>query len=87
MKKTVLVLCLVMVFLLSGCKDITDTFKAGSFGKSPQETAMVEAITEKYGDLTQDGEPRLLEAMVTTNVESFIPVDIVSQYSVNTDKL
>lgn len=87
MKKTILVLCLVMVFLLTGCKDITDTFKAGSFGKSPQETAMVEAITEKYGDLTQDGEPRILEAMVTSDVESFIPVDIVSKYSVNSEKL
>jgi hypothetical protein len=76
-----------MVFLLSGCKDITDTFKAGNFGKSPQETAMVEAITEKYGDLTKDGDPRFLEAMVSSNVDSFIPVDIVSKYSVNTEKL
>ena len=87
MKKTILVLCLVMVFLLTGCKDITDTFKAGSFGKSPQETAMVEAITEKYGDLTQEGDPRFLEAWVTTNVDSFIPVDIVSKYARNTEKL
>ncbi len=87
MKKTILILCLVMVFIFAGCKDITDTFKAGNFGKSPQETAMVEAITEKYGDLTKDGEPRFLEAMVTSNVENFIPVDIVSKYSVNTEKL
>jgi hypothetical protein len=87
MKKTILMLCLAMVLLLAGCKDITDTFKADSFGKSPQETAMVEAITEKYGDLTKDGEPRFLEAWVTTNVDSFIPVDIVSKYALNTEKL
>lgn len=87
MKRTILILCLVIAFLFSGCKDITDTYKPGSFGKSPQETAMVEAITEKYGDLTKSGAPRFLEAMMTSNVESFIPVDKVSKYSVNTEKL
>ncbi len=86
MKKIILMLCLIVVFIFSGCKDITDSFKPGSFGQTTQEKAMVEAITEKYGDLTQSGAPRLLEAMMTSNVENFIPVDIVSKYSKNADK-
>ena len=88
MKKVTLMLCVILVLLLSaGCKDITDSFKPGSFGNTPEEKAMVEAITEKYGDLTEKGDPRFLEAWVTTSVESFIPVDVVSKYSRNTEKL
>ncbi len=48
---------------------------------------MVEAIMEKYGDLTKDGDPRFLEAMMTSNVESFIPVDRVSKYPLGAEKL
>jgi hypothetical protein len=87
-KKVALMLCVILVLLLSaGCKDITDSFKPGSFGNTPEEKAMVEAITEKYGDLTKKGDPRFLEAWVTTSVDSFIPVDVVSKYSKNTEKL
>lgn len=91
MKKNILVLglvmMLIMMFVMAGCKDITDTFKPGSFGKTPQENAMVEAMVEKYGDLTKGGSPRFLEVMMTTNVESFIPVDRVTKYNKNTPKL
>ena len=87
MKKVILIMCVIMVVLLVGCKDITDSFKPGSFGKTAQEQAMVQAITEKYGDLTQKGDPRFLEAMMTSNVENFIPVDKVSKYSKNSEKL
>jgi len=87
MKKILLLLCLVLVFCLAGCKDISDSFKPGSFGKTPEEQAMVQAITEKYGDLTQKGNPRFVEAMVTSNVNNFIPVDKVSKYSKNSEKL
>jgi len=51
------------------------SFKPGSFGKKPGEKAMVEAITKKYGDLSQKGEPRFLEARMTSAVQDFIPVD------------
>ena len=85
--KAIFILLIPLLLLFAGCKDITDSFKPGSFGNTPEENAMVKAITEKYGDLTQDGDPRFLEAMMTTNVVNFIPVDRVSKYSKNTEKL
>lgn len=86
MKKVVLIMCVIMVFLLVGCKDLTDSFKPGSFGQTTEEKAMVQAITEKYGDLTQKGNPRFLEAMMTSTVQNFIPVDKVYKYSKNSEK-
>ena len=80
------VLILVLV-IASGCKDITDSFRPGSFGNSPEEAAMVDAITERYGDLTQGGDPRFLEVMMTTQVDSAIPVDKASKYSQDTKNL
>ncbi|MDD4029278.1 MAG: hypothetical protein PHX86_06195 [Caldisericia bacterium] len=76
-------LCLVSV----GCKDITGSFKPGSFGKTTREKAMIEAIKEKYGDITQKGDPRFLEARMTSQIEDFIPVDTVSKYSKDSAKL
>jgi hypothetical protein len=76
-------LCLVAV----GCKDITGSFKPGSFGKTTREKAMIEAIKEKYGDITQKGDPRFLEARMTSQIEDFIPVDTVSKYSKDSTKL
>lgn len=87
MKKIAFVLFLALLVAAAGCKDITGTFKPGSFGKTPREKAMVEALKGKYGDLTQKGEPRFLEARMTSKVEDFIPVDTVSQYSQDTQKL
>lgn len=87
MRKVAFILCLILLIAAAGCKDITGTFKPGSFGKTPREQAMVEALKGKYGDLTQKGEPRFLEARVTSNVEDFIPVDTVSKYSQDTQKL
>jgi hypothetical protein len=76
-------LCLVSV----GCKDITGSFKPGSFGKTTREKTMIEAIKEKYGDITQKGDPRFLEARMTSQIEDFIPVDTVSKYSKDSAKL
>lgn len=89
MKRWIILLLIGLVVLscLSGCKDITDRFKPASFGNSKEEAAMVEALKEKYGDLSQKGEPRILEAMVTTSVDNYIPVDRVSKYSQNTSAL
>lgn len=82
-----ILLILLLVMALTGCKDITDRFKPASFGNTQEEKAMVSALTEKYGDLTQGGEPRFLEARVTTKVNNFIPVDTVSIYSQDTAEL
>ncbi len=87
MKKLVCFLCIAVLLASSGCKDITGTYKPGSFGKTPRETAMVAAVTEKYGDLTQKGDPRFLEARMTSSLDDFIPVDSVSKYSKNSQKL
>ena len=89
MKKITSILCtlLLLVLLLTGCLDIGGSFKPGSFGKTPKEKAMVEAITEKYGDLTQKGEPRFLEARMTSRIEEYIPVDTVTSYSEDAKKL
>ncbi|MTI95473.1 MAG: hypothetical protein FH749_08275 [Firmicutes bacterium] len=75
------------IFVFTGCKDIQDSFKPGSFGQTEEEQAMVEALTDKYGDLTEFGDPRFLETMVTSHVENFIPVDVVSKYNKDTEKL
>ncbi len=86
-KRLACVLVAIMVIAASGCKDITGTYKPGSFGKTPREKAMVEAVTEKYGDLTQKGDPRFLEARMTSSVEDFVPVDTVSKYSKDAQKI
>jgi hypothetical protein len=88
-KKHLLLLCLIIAItiIFTGCKDIQDSFKPGSFGETPEEQAMVDALTEKHGNLTETGEPRFLEAMMTSHVDNFIPVDVVSKYSQNAEEL
>lgn len=85
--KTLLYILLIVSILFSGCVDITDSYKPGNFGATEEEAEMVNAITEKYGDVTQDGEPRLLEVMMTSSINNFIPVDKVLKYSKDSDKL
>jgi hypothetical protein len=89
MQKRIIVftVLLLVIIMMAGCKDITDSFRPGSFGSTPEEVAMVEAITERYGDLTQGGEPRFLEVMMTTRVDNAIPTDMASKYSKDTEKL
>ena len=87
MYKIIPVLCFAVLLTLMGCKDIQDAFKPGSFGKSPEETAMVEAVMERYGDLREDGEPRILEAMMTSSVHNHIPKDKVTSYNKETERL
>lgn len=89
MRKTLLVSSLVLVVLLAatGCKDITASFKPGSFGASAQETAMITALTTKHGDLRESGPPRFLETMMTSKVENGMPADRVTKYSKDTKKL
>lgn len=87
MKKMTLFLCAVILLALFGCRDIGDSFKPTSFGKTPREQAMVEAIGEKYGDLTEKGDPRFLEARMTSRIEDFIPADTVTKYAADAENL
>lgn len=83
-------MCILLVLTLlvsAGCKDVSDRYRPASFGRTADEKAMVEALSEKYGDLTQSGEPRFLEARMTTAVNNSIPVDTVSSYTQETSEL
>ncbi len=85
--KILLVLILTGIVALSGCTDISDSYKPGSFGATEEEQQIVDAVTEKYGDMTADGAPRLLEVMMTSSTQNFIPVDKVLKYSKDSEKL
>ncbi|MDG6243139.1 MAG: hypothetical protein QCH31_01930 [Methanolobus sp.] len=85
--KLLLVMFLAGIVALSGCTDISDSYKPGSFGATEQEQQIVDAVTEKYGDMTASGAPRLLEVMMTSSTQNFIPVDKVLKYSKNSEKL
>lgn len=89
MKKIACIICtaVLLTLTLTGCLDIGGSFKPGSFGKTPKEQAMVEALSEKYGDLTEKGEPQFLEARMTSRIEEYIPVDTVTSYSKDAKKL
>ncbi len=87
MKKITWFICAVLLLTLPGCLDIGGSFKPGSFGKTPREQAMVKAIAEKYGDLAEKGDPRFLEARMTSQIEDFIPVDTVTKYAADAKKL
>jgi len=89
MKKIACIICaaVLLALTLSGCLDIGGSFKPGSFGKKSREKAMVEAIAEKYGDMTGKGDPRFLEARMTSRIEEFIPVDTVTKYSADAKEL
>lgn len=90
MKKTscvALLLCLAMVVVATGCRDIRDTYRPGSFGRTPEEEAMVSALMDRYGDLREHGEPRILEAMMASNLVNAIPIDRVTAYSSEAEKL
>lgn len=100
--KSKLILFVALIFVVGlcvGCKDIAGTLKArfnratqpvatssGNFGNTAEETAMINAITDKYGDLRESGSPRILELMLTSSVVNYIPADRVSQYSKDVDK-
>lgn len=80
-------LFIVGLLLVAGCKDISDSYKPGSFGKSPEEQKIVDYYKAKFGDLTESGSPRILEPLMSSNVENYIPVDKVSKFSKDSEKL
>jgi len=84
---TAIIIFFLALVALPGCKDIEGSFRPESFGNTKEENQMVQAITEKYGDLTARGDPRLLEAMMTSEVVNFIPVDKVAKYSKDSENL
>lgn len=96
-----LLTCVLLLSPLTGCKDIAGNIKArfgklaqgitsaapaGNFGSTAEEKAMVNAVTKKYGDLQQFGNPRILELMVSSSVVNHIPSDRVSQFSSSAPK-
>lgn len=97
---TLVLACIILLSSFIGCKDIAGTLKArfnkatqgatatsaGNFGNTSEEQAMINAVTEKYGDLREQGSPRILELMLCSSVVNYIPADRVSQYSSNTPK-
>ena len=99
-KFTLVLACIILLSSFIGCKDIAGTLKArfnkatqstsatsaGNFGNTSEEQAMINAVTEKYGDLREQGSPRILELMLCSSVVNHIPADRVSQYSSNTPK-
>ncbi|SFM22166.1 hypothetical protein [Methanolobus profundi] len=86
-KIAVAILLIAMVVGLSGCTDISDSYKPGSFGATEEEQQIVDAVTDKYGDMTASGSPRLLEVMMTSSTVNFIPVDKVLKYSQDSEEL
>jgi hypothetical protein len=85
--KIILTLLLIGIIALSGCTDISDSYKPGSFGTTEEEMKIVDAVTKKHGDMTTKGEPRLLEVMMTSSTQNFVPVDKVLKYSNDAEKL
>lgn len=100
-KPILLLACIILLSSSVGCKDIAGNIKArfgkmteristaspaGKFGSTAEEKAMINAVTEKYGDLQQSGDPRILELMVSSSVVNHIPADRVSQFSSNAPK-
>lgn len=95
-----LLACIILLSPLIGCKDIAGTLKArfnkstqgttatsaGNFGNTAEEQAMINAVTDKYGDLCESGSPRILELMLCSSVVNYIPADKVLQYSSKTPK-
>ena len=91
MKKIFFVLLVFLVsfniILLAGCKDISGTYKPGSFGTSPEDQKIVSYYKAKFGDLTASGPPRILEPLMSSDVKDYIPQNKVLKFSKDTAKL
>jgi hypothetical protein len=83
MKKYIIAVFILAILLLPACKDISGKAKA-DFGSSPKDKAVVDYFNGKYGDITQKGEPRFLEPLLTTDIVESLPVDKVLKYSKDT---
>ena len=85
--KAILIIFVVGLFLLAGCKDISGSYKPGSFGASAQDQKIVDYYKAKYGDLTASGTPRILEPLMSSDVQNYIPSNKVIKFSKDTTKL
>jgi len=72
------------LFLATGCSDISGSGMA-DFGTSDADKEVLDHFNGKYGDLTESGEPRIVEPMVTSGLVENLPVDKVSKYSSDID--
>lgn len=87
MKKEIIMGFLMGILVLfSGCTDITTgTHKAGTFGNSEKDQENLNKFIEKYGDLSEKGEPSFLEATTSSNIIDYMPIDMKTEFSL-TDK-
>lgn len=86
MKKYIFALSLILILVLSGCKDISGTYKPGSFGNTPEESKALDYFKAKYGDITQKGEPRFLEPLMSSEIVNGIPKTVATSYSKEAEK-
>jgi len=85
--RIVLILFVLGLFLLAGCKDITGSYKPGSFGASAADQKIQAYYKAKYGDLTASGTPRILEPLMSSDVKDYVPSDKVLKFSKDTSQL
>jgi hypothetical protein len=75
---------LVLMILLFGCVNISESAKAVQFGQKTSEQKAYEYFKSKYGSPEGPGSPRILEPMMTTFIDSnFMPADKVLKYNKN----
>lgn len=73
---------LVAAMLLFGCVNISDSAKAGAFGKKAAEQKAYDYFKGKYGSPEGAGSPRFIEPFMTTFIDSdFMPKDKVLKYN------
>jgi len=87
---TVLAITIVIgLVFASGCADVSfGSKKIGDFGTTTEEQAAVNWFIQQYGDpRTNSGPPRFIEPVVTTGLKNNIPIDKVTAFNRNTDKI
>jgi hypothetical protein len=68
--------------LICGCGGTgQSTVKANSFGKTQKDAAVLEAAIAKFGELGKGGTPRILNPILTTGVQDYLPIDQVQAYN------
>ena len=85
MKNIYLIFVAMTVLMLAGCTDISGSGIA-DFGTTEADQEVMDHFTDKYGEVTQGGSPRIIEFLMTSNIVEKLPVDKVLTYSSGSDK-
>ena len=85
MKNIYLVFTAMMVLMLTGCADISGSGIA-DFGTTEADQEVMDHFTDKYGDVTQSGSPKIIEILMTSSIVENLPIDKVLKYSSSSDK-